>query len=152
MNTPTPWNRTSDTGKKIVLFLGGGILYSLIEIVARGYTHWSMTLTGGICLLIMYLRYANHPEDSILFKCFFGMCVITFFEFTVGCVVNLLLGWDVWDYSHMYLNVMGQICPSYSAGWFLLSLPVSMVCTWAACGRAFPGNRKTADGVNPSAA
>lgn len=127
----SPWSSTSPIGRYITVFLGGGVLYSLIEIVARGFTHWTMTLTGGVCLLIMYLRYARHPEDSILFKCFFGMCVITFFEFTVGCVVNVLLGWNVWDYSHMYLNVLGQICPSYSAGWFLLSLPVAVICTAA---------------------
>lgn len=128
----TPWSSTSPRGRYLTVFMGGGVLYSLIEVAARGYTHWTMTLTGGICLLIMYLRYARHPEDSILFKCFFGMCVITFFEFTVGCVVNIIMGWNVWDYSHMYLNLLGQICPSYSAGWFLLSLPVAWVCTQAA--------------------
>lgn len=122
------WARTSAVGQYITVFLLGGVMYSLIEILARGFTHWTMTLTGGVCLLIMYLRYTTHPDDSILAKCFFGMCVITFFEFTVGCVVNLILGWNVWDYSHMYLNVMGQICPSFSAGWFLLSLPIALVC------------------------
>lgn len=122
------WARTSPAGQYIALFLGGGILYSLLEIATRGYTHWSMTLTGGACLLIMYLRYTRRPNDSILFKCFYGMCVITAFEFTVGCIVNLLLGWNVWDYSHMYLNLWGQICPSYSAGWFWLSLPIALIC------------------------
>lgn len=127
----TPWSSTNTAGRLTAVFLGGGVLYSLIEVVARGYTHWTMSITGGICLLIMYMRYARHPEDSILFKCFFGMCVITFFEFTVGCIVNIHLGWEVWDYSHMYLNLLGQICPSYSAGWFLLSLPVALVCSAA---------------------
>lgn len=122
------WARTSPVGRNIAVFLIGGLMYSLIEIAARGFTHWTMTLTGGICLLLMYLRYTAHPDDSILMKCFYGMCVITFFEFTVGCIVNLILGWNVWDYSHMYLNVLGQICPSFSAGWFLLSLPIALVC------------------------
>lgn len=128
MNEQGSWAQTSAWGQYTALFLGGGIMYSLIEILARGYTHWTMTLTGGACLLIMYLRYTSHPDESILMKCFFGMCVITFFEFTVGCIVNIILGWNVWDYSHMYLNVLGQICPSYSAGWFLLSLPIALIC------------------------
>lgn len=123
------WLQTSAAGRRIAVFMGGGVLYSLIEVVYRGYTHWTMTLTGGICLLIMYLRYTSRPNDSIVMKCFFGMCVITFFEFTVGCIVNILLGWDVWDYSHMYLNVLGQICPSFSGAWFLLSYPIALACS-----------------------
>ncbi len=119
-----PWLSTSAAGQNITLFLGGGIIYSLIEILARGFTHWTMTLTGGICLLLMYRRYAARPYETMLFKCFYGMCVITFFEFTVGVIVNLILGWNVWDYSHMPFNVLGQICLSFSAGWFLISLPV----------------------------
>ncbi len=135
-NTKSPWASTSAAGRNIALFLGGGILYSLLEIVLRGYTHWSMTLTGGACLLIMYRRYTSRPDDSLLFKCFYGMCVITAFEFAVGCLVNLVMGWEVWDYSHMYLNLLGQICPSYSAGWFLLSAPIALICT--AAGRQRP--------------
>ena len=29
-----------------VVFASGGIIYSLIEVVFRGFTHWTMTLTG----------------------------------------------------------------------------------------------------------
>ena len=39
-----------------------------------------------------------------------------------GCIVNLWLGWDVWDYSGMPGNILGQVCPRY----FLLWLPVSL--------------------------
>lgn len=136
----TSWAQTSAVGKYIALFLGGGIIYSLIEIIFRGYTHWSMTLTGGACLLIMYIHYTRHPDESIVKKCFFGMCVITFFEFVVGCIVNLLLGWDVWDYSDMYLNVLGQICPAFCGAWFLLSFPISL-----ACGLAEPADDNASD-------
>ena len=107
--------------RRTVVFFSGGLIYSMIEILFRGYTHWSMSLTGGICLLIMYIRYTTHPNDSIVMKCFFGMCVITFFEFAVGCIVNILLGWDVWDYSDHPLNYMGQISLSSSVLWYFLS-------------------------------
>lgn len=136
MEKNTAWHRTSAFGQKLSVFCGGGVIYSAIEVALRGFTHWTMTLTGGLCLLIMYIRYTTHPSDSLLFKCFYGMCVITFFEFTVGCIVNLLLGWNVWDYSHMYLNVLGQICPSFSGGWFLISLPVAIIC-----GKIYPAEK-----------
>ena len=38
----------------IYLFVFGAVLYSLIEIVFRGYPHWTMTLTGGAVFLIIY--------------------------------------------------------------------------------------------------
>ena len=28
-----------------------------------------------------------------------GACIVTVLEFLTGCIVNLWLGWDVWDYT-----------------------------------------------------
>ena len=41
-------------------------------------------------------------------------------EFLSGCVLNLWLCLDVWDYSGLPGNVLGQICPAYGLLWFLL--------------------------------
>ena len=38
-------------------FLLGAFVYSLLEIVCRGYTHWTMTLTGGTAAVGLYLIY-----------------------------------------------------------------------------------------------
>ncbi|MBQ2824611.1 MAG: hypothetical protein IJF18_08555 [Oscillospiraceae bacterium] len=111
-----------------VVFLFGGILYSMIEICFRGHTHWSMTLTGGMCLVIMYRHFEAYPFESMLAKCLFGAMVITALEFAVGCVVNLMLGWNVWDYSSRPFNIMGQVCLLFSAMWFLLSVPAVYLC------------------------
>ena len=37
--------------EKIVLFSIGAMGYGLIEILWRGYTHWSMLTAGGICFM-----------------------------------------------------------------------------------------------------
>ena len=37
----------------LILFLFGGIGYSFIEVLWRGFTHWSMFLLGGFCYLLM---------------------------------------------------------------------------------------------------
>lgn len=50
-----------------------------------------------------------------------GMVLITVIEFIIGIVFNLILKENVWDYSNMPLNIMGQICVPFSAIWFLLS-------------------------------
>ena len=52
---------------------------------------------------------------------------VTSVEFVVGCIVNLKLGWNVWDYSSQALDLMGQICPLFSLFWLLLSLPLILL-------------------------
>lgn len=111
-----------------VIFLFGGILYSLLEICFRGHTHWSMTVTGGLCLVVLYRHFKAYPLESLLTKCFFGMTVITLAEFLAGCIVNLMLGWNVWDYSSQPMNLLGQVCPTFSAMWFLLTIPAVYLC------------------------
>ena len=44
------------------IFFIGGILYALIEIIFRGYTHWSMVITGGLCFLIFYILNVNNKQ------------------------------------------------------------------------------------------
>ncbi|MCC8042122.1 MAG: putative ABC transporter permease [Oscillospiraceae bacterium] len=128
MNSVYSEKKPSHALEYLIVYLIGGIGYSMIEVVTRGYTHWSMTLTGGLCLLIMYIHFGRHPNEGLLTKCLFGMIVITSLEFIVGCIVNLLLGWNVWDYSNMHMNLLGQICLAFSSAWFLLGVPVSYLC------------------------
>ena len=55
--------------------------------------------------------------------------MITAVEFETGLLVNLTLGWGVWDYSDMPLNLMGQICPAFTLAWLALSVPGTELCT-----------------------
>lgn len=112
----------------IIIFGLGAVIYGAIEVLVRGYTHWTMALTGGAVMALFML--INRTKDvHILLRCLLGAIVITSLEFAVGAVVNLGLGWDVWDYSEKPLNIMGQICPLFTLGWFALSLPGFMLCT-----------------------
>ncbi len=47
--------------------------------------------------------------------------IITALEFTTGLIVNVWLKMDIWDYSNLPYNFMGQICLFYSFLWFLVS-------------------------------
>ena len=57
------------------------------------------------------------------------MCAfsVTALEFVTGCIVNIRLGWDVWDYSSVPMNLLGQICPKFSLMWLALSLPCILI-------------------------
>lgn len=108
--------------KYLIIFLLGGIGYGTIEVAFRGYTHWSMILTGGAAFLSLYLINESLADTSIFIKAFLGMIVITTLEFTVGIVVNKVFALNVWDYSHMPGNLMGQISLPFSACWYGLSI------------------------------
>ena len=47
--------------------------------------------------------------------------IITGLELITGLIVNVWLGWDIWDYSDLPYNFKGQICLLYSVLWFFAS-------------------------------
>lgn len=105
-----------------ILALIGGIIYGLIEFFSRGYTHWSMVILGGVCFVAVGLLNEILPwEMPILVQMICGGIIITTLEFITGVVINIQLGWAVWDYSQEQFNVLGQICLRYSMYWVLLS-------------------------------
>lgn len=110
------------TVRPLILFGIGGLLYYLIEILWRGYSHWTMFLLGGFCFVLIGLINEIFTFQIPLVKqMLISTAIITVAEFLCGCIVNLWLKWDVWDYSELPLNVMGQICLPYSLLWFFLS-------------------------------
>jgi len=46
---------------------------------------------------------------------------ITVIEFISGLILNVWLGLNMWDYSNMPGNILGQICPQFTILWFFLS-------------------------------
>ena len=106
------------------LFLIGSVGYSIIEILWRGNTHWTMSITGGLCYLAIYHIDTTRSGEPWWKKCILCSAAITSLEFLVGCIVNLQLGWNVWSYDRLPGNLMGQICPLFSLLWFFLSIPL----------------------------
>lgn len=113
---------------RMLVFLTGCFAYSFLEISVRGFTHWTMTLTGGVILTILYEMSVRLTSVPWWQKCLLGSVIITSVEFTVGVIVNIILGWNVWDYSDMPFNLLGQICLPFTVLWFFLCIPAYMVC------------------------
>ena len=108
-------------------FLMGYFCYSLIEIVMRGYTHWTMSLTGGTVLTILYAINSRRTM-TLIRSCIIGTVMITAIELTVGIFDNVIMHWNVWDYSDMPFNFLGQICIPFSCLWFVLCIPARLLC------------------------
>ena len=54
-------------------------------------------------------------------QCIIGAIVITLGEFIFGYILNIKLGLNIWDYSDMPMNIMGQICLPFTLAWCALS-------------------------------
>ncbi len=108
--------------KYLALFFIGGTIYVSIEHIWRGWSHWTMFILGGICFIALGL--INEVLDwntPMVLQMAIGCAIITTLEFITGCVVNIGLGWNVWDYSQYPLNFLGQISVGSSVLWYFLS-------------------------------
>lgn len=101
----------------------GGSTYCALEVIWRGYSHWTMLVLAAVVFIIVgLLNEVWSWQTSLALQVAAGMALATALEFITGCIVNLWLGWDVWDYSDMPGNLMGQICPQYTLLWAALVL------------------------------
>lgn len=113
--------------KAVTLLLIGGSVYCCVELLWRGYSHWSMFLLGGVCFLLLGGLNEWLPWDwGLVWQALIGASVVTGAEFVAGLILNVWLGLGVWDYSSLWGNVLGQICPQYVLAWVFLS-PVAIV-------------------------
>lgn len=111
----------------IFIYILGAGLYCTIEILFRGYTHWSMFFVGGCCFLMMYSLSETALPLWAKWLCSAGL--ISAVEFFSGIVLNIMLKLNVWDYSAQKLNILGQVCPLFSFFWFLLSIIGIALCS-----------------------
>ena len=100
-----------------LLFLIGAVGYGAIEMIWRGYTHYSMMIAGGLCFILFSFVSERLEGRHILLKAAFCALGVTAIEFIFGVVFNLWLKMGVWDYSDMPLNLLGQICPLFTVLW-----------------------------------
>lgn len=106
-----------------ILFLIGGITYYFIEILYRGFSHFSMIIVGGICFIsIGSINEFSKREIPLLLQMILSVLIIDTIELISGIIINKVLGLNVWDYSYMKYNFLGQISLRSSIAWFFLSL------------------------------
>ena len=109
--------------KYCVIFAVGAAVYMTIEILYRGFTHWTMGVLGGISLILIGIIDELTTEDlPLMVQAPLASIIITLLEYYAGCILNLRLGMDIWDYSELPFNVDGQICLYFSLAWMVLGM------------------------------
>lgn len=99
----------------LVLLTLGGTIYYTFEMLFRGFSHWSMFLLGGICLVFigqqgLWVKWTDPLWLQVL-RC---VVFVSAGEFITGIIVNKWLGWAVWDYTDQPLQLFGQICVPFA--------------------------------------
>lgn len=123
---PPPPHTKGMVWEFVFAFVFGGGGYVGLELLWRRRSHWTMFLTGGLCFSCIYAL-AVRTALPLCLQCALSALLITAVEFLVGCLVNLKLGWNVWDYSRQRYHLLGQVCLPFSILWLALSLPAALL-------------------------
>ena len=121
----------------MLLWVWGGTVYFLLEVAFKTLTghperiSWTM-LTVAILLTIPVERAgAELPWGCPLWvQAAACAALVTVVELVAGLSLNVWMGLGVWDYSHMPLNLWGQICPQFALVWWSLCLVFIPVFDW----------------------
>lgn len=109
--------------KKLILFSVGFFLYSLIEILFRGYTYFTMGILGGIILLLVdSINNKLSWNIDLIWQGVIGSFAITTCELVLGEILKILNISSMWDYSNMPFNYDGVICVPFSIIWIFISI------------------------------
>ena len=111
------------------LWLLWGTLYYTIEMLFRGYSHWSMFVLGGVCMAFFAFQgNATHWKDPMWIQVIRCTIFVTCCEFITGLIVNKWFQLGVWDYSDQPFHLFGQICLPFAvlfSGLCALEIPLS---------------------------
>lgn len=109
----------------------GGVIYLIIELLWRGRTHWTMGVVGGLCFILLGMNQKLFTTNTpLLLQAMIGTLFVTAVELLSGIILNIWLGLDIWDYSMLPFNILGQISLQYILLWLPLSLFAIIVYNW----------------------
>ena len=87
-----------------ILFSIGGFTYYMIEIISRGFSHWSMFILGGLCFVIIGSLNEILGRKTTLFpQMLLGAGIITLLEY-----IRLFKYCDYDNHSYIRRLHMGQ--------------------------------------------
>ena len=117
---------------KLGLFLSCGFIYCMIEILFRGWSHWSMfVLTGFLGVLCV-----DSINNTLSFDCDYIVQIListilcTIGEGISGIILNVWLQLNVWDYSKMTFGTFffGQCNVLFCFAWMLIISIIIFYC------------------------
>lgn len=132
----------------MLLWTWGGAVYYLLEVAYKSLTghperiSWTMLVVAIILCIPVERCGAELPWGVPLWlQALACAALVTAVEFAAGLVLNIWLRLGIWDYSHLWGNLWGQICPQFSALWWglcMMFIPIFDWLRWAVEGGERP--------------
>lgn len=125
------------------IFLIGGTVYYVIEVLYRGYSHISMFILAGLISITIALMndFFYSFETDYIIQVITAAIIATIGEGFTGILVNLILKLNVWDYSGLWGNFFFEQCNIfYCMAWVVIcffGIPILDTIEW----RYFNGQR-----------
>lgn len=128
--------------KLLIIGLIFGLFYLAFEVIWTALAGSGALMTGlpyaalvgksslymfpiGAAIGILLGLFNENPKIrkslNVFTQALLGAVIITAFELGAGLILNVWLGFDIWNYAMLPLNYLGQICIIVSALWFLLN-------------------------------
>lgn len=121
----------------MLLWSWGGTVYFLLEVAFKTITghperiSWTMLVVAILLTVPVERAGAELPWSCPLWlQALCCSALVTAVELVSGLFLNLWLGLGVWDYTDLPGNFLGQICPQYSAVWWVLCLVFIPAFDW----------------------
>ena len=121
----------------MLLWTWGGAAYFLLEVAYKTATghpehiSWTMLVLAMVLCIPIERAGAEMPWEVPLWMQAAGCAaLVTATELVAGLILNVWLGLGVWDYSDLWGNLWGQICPQFAAIWWGLCLVFIPVFDW----------------------
>lgn len=128
------------TGQRVLsmlLWSWGGTVYFLLEVAfktLRGEPEqisWTMLVLAVILTIPVERCGEQLPwEVPLWLQALSCAVLVTAVELAAGVILNIWLGLDIWDYSHLPFNLWGQICPQFAAVWWFLCMVFIPAFDW----------------------
>ena len=117
---------------KLGLFLSCGFIYCMIEILFRGWSHWSMFVLAGFLGVFC----VDSINNTLSFDCDYIVQILsstilcTIGEGISGIILNVWLQLNVWDYSKMTFGTFffGQCNVLFCFAWMLIISIIIFYC------------------------
>ena len=115
-------------GKNGFLFAVGGGLYTSLELLWRGRSHWTMFVLSGGCFLTIGGLGRRWPKLPLGARAVLGSVICTAGELLTGLIFNG--DHAIWDYRGLPGNFRGQICLPFTVLWVPLSALAAVIFDW----------------------
>ena len=117
---------------KLGLFLSCGFIYCMIEILFRGWSHWSMFVLAGFLGVFC----VDSINNTLSFDCDYIVQIListilcTIGEGISGIILNVWLQLNVWNYSKMTFGTFffGQCNVLFCFAWMLIISIIIFYC------------------------